>query len=160
MLKYKNAICIFEKYTHVGLILLNRFHKYFCLFNKLQFFQNNLPLMSSPIIYLSNNTQQVRNIKKHWNPNFRTQRIQEFIKIKIPNCAGNKELTPDEVRTKMKEHGLLPCKSWNENPILISCTTSIFEPYIIPKGDGKFSSTTTEVYNMSISNIRSLGNVK
>jgi len=46
----------------------------------------------------------------------------------------------------MKEHGFLPQKSWEERPAFITCTPVIFESYVAPEGDGKYSAVTKEVY--------------
>ncbi|KOX78544.1 putative 39S ribosomal protein L45, mitochondrial [Melipona quadrifasciata] len=121
MSTYKNVICIYGKYM-----------------------QNNLPLMLGRINYpVSNdNFQQVRNIKKHWNQKYRKARAQKVIKVKLPKFDENESPT-DAFRTKLKEAGLLPQRDWTERPIFISCTPSIFERYIVPEGDGKFSPLTT-----------------
>lgn len=47
------------------------------------------------------------------------------------------KLTPDERRSKMKEMGMLPPRPWTENPVFVSATSAIFEPYVPPEGDGK-----------------------
>ncbi|KAG6798513.1 39S ribosomal protein L45, mitochondrial [Apis mellifera caucasica] len=118
MSKYRSAICIFEKYT-----------------------QNNL--MLSPINNPFNNTfQQIRSIKKHFNQKYRKERGQKFIKIELPNY-NQPELGNDEIRLQMKKYGIMPQRTWNERPIYISSTPGIFESYIVPEGDGKFSPITT-----------------
>lgn len=91
-------------------------------------------------------TQFVRhNNAKHWNPKWKKLRGEKVIKIDLSNFEKNyDQLTPDEKRTKMKEKGILPQKPWMERPIYISCTAGIFEPYVPPEGDGKFSAVTTE----------------
>lgn len=50
------------------------------------------------------------------------------------------KLTPDEIRARMKEQGVLPPRPWTERPILITATGAVFEPYVPPEGDGKLSS--------------------
>ncbi|XP_003703431.1 mitochondrial ribosomal protein L45 [Megachile rotundata] len=121
MLKYKCAVCIFGRYA-----------------------QNNLPLALAPINFpLYNTTVQCRGIKKHYNQKFRKERAQKFIKIELPKYDKDGNLTRDAERTYMKKAGILPNKEWNERPLLISSTTQIFESYIVPEGDGKFSAITT-----------------
>ncbi|XP_076356505.1 mitochondrial ribosomal protein L45 [Tachypleus tridentatus] len=83
---------------------------------------------------------------KHWNPKFRKERSKKMIKVKLPDYEEmyqNKELTPDEIRAKMKEKGVAPPRPWMEKPIYISCTGSIFEPYVPPEGDGKVTIIST-----------------
>jgi len=46
----------------------------------------------------------------------------------------------------MKEHGYLPQKPWEERPTFFTCTPMIFESYVAPEGDGKYSAVTKEVY--------------
>lgn len=63
-----------------------------------------------------------------------------MIKIKLPEEERSAEdLTPEEIRSRMKERGLIKPRPWTERPIFISCTGGIFEPYVPPEGDGKFS---------------------
>lgn len=59
------------------------------------------------------------------------------------------ELTPDQIRSRMKEQGVLPPRSWMERPITISATGGVFEPYIPPEGDGKLSTLTLGVANLT-----------
>lgn len=106
--------------------------------------------MLSPINNPFNNTfQQIRSIKKHFNQKYRKERGQKFIKIELPNY-NQPELGNDEIRLQMKKYGIMPQRTWNERPIYISSTPGIFESYIVPEGDGKFSPITTTVYNIYI----------
>nr|SVE88893.1 EOG090X0DDP [Daphnia sinensis]SVE89516.1 EOG090X0DDP [Daphnia sinensis]SVE90141.1 EOG090X0DDP [Daphnia sinensis]SVE90769.1 EOG090X0DDP [Daphnia sinensis]SVE91396.1 EOG090X0DDP [Daphnia sinensis] len=82
---------------------------------------------------------------KHWDPKFKKLRKLKVQKVKLPDFREDdniSELTPDQIRSRMKEQGLLPPRSWMERPITISATGSVFEPYIPPEGDGKLSSLT------------------
>lgn len=97
----------------------------------------------------NDNFQQVRSIKKHWNQKYRKARAQKVIKVKLPKFDENENAT-DAFRTKLKEAGILPQREWTERPVFISSTPSIFERYIIPEGDGKFSTLTTPVRNIFI----------
>lgn len=89
------------------------------------------------------NIQHVRHRKsKHWNPKFKWLRKMKFIKVELPDFENKKdasEMTEEEIRSKMKEKGLLPSRPWIERPFFISCTGGIFEPYVPPEGDGKTS---------------------
>nr|CAG4649674.1 EOG090X0DDP [Scapholeberis mucronata]SVE93875.1 EOG090X0DDP [Scapholeberis mucronata] len=79
---------------------------------------------------------------KHWNPKFKKLRRLKIQEIKLPNFREESDptkLTPDQIRAKMKEQGVLPPRPWMEKPILISATSAVFEPYIPPEGDGKLS---------------------
>ncbi len=71
-----------------------------------------------------------------------------MIKVQLPDfeeLERNKNLSPEEMRTKMKEKGLAPGRPWMERPFEISSTGDIFEPYIPPEGDGKASYISKEV---------------
>ncbi|XP_013794078.1 probable 39S ribosomal protein L45, mitochondrial [Limulus polyphemus] len=84
--------------------------------------------------------------QKHWDPKFKKERSKKMIKVKLPDYEEmyqNKDLTPDEIRAKMKEKGVAPPRPWMEKPIYISCTGAIFEPYVPPEGDGKISVIST-----------------
>ncbi|XP_017886719.1 probable 39S ribosomal protein L45, mitochondrial isoform X2 [Ceratina calcarata] len=120
--RYRNSVCIFGKYM-----------------------QNNLPLMLGPINYpvVNDPSQQVRNIKKHFNPKYRKERAMKFIKIELPDFDdSNEEVVQERFRSRLKRHGILPQRNWQERPVLISSTPQIFETYVVPEGDGKFSPIT------------------
>lgn len=113
-------------------------------------FQNNL--LVTAINYPNNSTQvaQIRWINKHWNPKWKKERRQKVIKIKLPSFEDNEDEDPtkldkEQIRSRMKEHGFLPQKTWQEKPAFISSTSSIFESYVAPEGDGKYSAITKEV---------------
>lgn len=91
--------------------------------------------------------QQVRWMlsNKHWNPKWKAERRRKVIKIELPDFEGMRRkdrLTPEEMRTKLKEQGIAPDRPWNERPMVISCSGGVFEPYVPPEGDGKVSVLT------------------
>ncbi|XP_058453751.1 large ribosomal subunit protein mL45 [Malaya genurostris] len=90
--------------------------------------------------------QQVRHRRtKHWDPKWKRLRKAKFVKIDIPNLNERAEdLSQEQVKSKMKEKGLLPPRPWLERPFYISCTGGIFEPYVPPEGDGKMSAISKE----------------
>lgn len=72
----------------------------------------------------------------------------QVIKVNLPNFEDRRnddELSPEEIRSKMKEKGIQPPRPWMERPFYISCTGGIFEPYVPPEGDGKISPITVHV---------------
>ncbi|XP_015110350.1 probable 39S ribosomal protein L45, mitochondrial [Diachasma alloeum] len=105
--------------------------------------QTNTSLLSS-ISRQSIILTQIRNHNKHWNPKYKKLRAEKVIKIKLPDYQKeeDEELAAEKVRTKMKEQGLQPSRPWVERPIFISCTGAIFEEYVPPEGDGKFSAVS------------------
>ncbi|XP_034944563.1 probable 39S ribosomal protein L45, mitochondrial [Chelonus insularis] len=80
---------------------------------------------------------------KHWNPKWKKWRAAKVIKIKLPDYQKNDEtdetVLQEKMRTKLKEMGLQPNMPWIEKQTYISCTGGIFEAYVPPEGDGKFS---------------------
>lgn len=83
--------------------------------------------------------------KKHWDPKFRRERGKKFIKIELPDfdeLRENEKLSVEEMRAKLKEKGIVPHRTWDEKPICISCTGSVFDPYVPPEGDGKITLTS------------------
>ncbi|XP_046432011.1 large ribosomal subunit protein mL45 [Neodiprion pinetum] len=81
---------------------------------------------------------------KHWNPKWKKLRKEKVMKVKLPNFNQKPEdMTPEEQRSMMRERGLERPRVWNERPIYLSCTGGIFEPYVPPEGDGKFSAIST-----------------
>ncbi|KAJ8962543.1 hypothetical protein NQ318_000935 [Aromia moschata] len=58
----------------------------------------------------ASNVQIVRHRRtKHWNPKFKLLRAQKVLKVDLPNFNEKvEEMSEEEIRSKMKEHGLLP----------------------------------------------------
>ncbi len=54
-------------------------------------------------------------------------------------------MTPDQMRARMKEQGMLPPRAWMERPLMISATGGTFEAYVPPEGDGKLSALSLGV---------------
>lgn len=80
---------------------------------------------------------------KHWNPKWKRLRAKKYVKIDLPNFHEKfSELSPEEIKSKMREKGVLPPRPWMERPFFISCTGGVFEPYVPPEGDGKKSFVT------------------
>ncbi|XP_043497153.1 uncharacterized protein LOC122520899, partial [Polistes fuscatus] len=110
-------------------------------------YSNNSPVMLSPILYPQHSSNQIRHIKKHWNPKYKKERKEKVIKIDLPNYhQTDKELAKEKRRSMMKEFGIFPQKQWIERPIFISCTPNVFDSYVPPEGDGKFSTITKEAH--------------
>ncbi|XP_011633415.1 probable 39S ribosomal protein L45, mitochondrial isoform X2 [Pogonomyrmex barbatus] len=109
-----------------------------------KFLQNNLPVLVAANNYP--NFIQVAHINKHWDPRWKKERREKVIKIKLPKFDDDDDskMNKEQVRSRMKEHGFLPQKPWQEKPAYISCTSSVYEPYVVPEGDGKYSSITKE----------------
>lgn len=83
---------------------------------------------------------------KHWNPKWKQLRRAKVIPVKLPNYRErDDELTEEQVRSKLKEHGLLPPRPWVEQQFYISTTGGVFEPYVPPEGDGKISPISAQV---------------
>lgn len=84
---------------------------------------------------------------KHYDPKFRKQRREKFLKIDLPDfhkLLKESKMPPDEFRMKLKKDGKLPPRTFQERPINISNTGAIFEPFIPPEGDGRSSVVSKE----------------
>lgn len=44
---------------------------------------------------------------------------------------------------------MLPPRSWMERPVFVSATSSVFEAYVPPEGDGKLSALTLGVNSVT-----------
>lgn len=55
------------------------------------------------------------------------------------------DFSPEKLRTRYKEKGIQPMRSWIERATFINNTGAIIEPYVPPEGDGKISSLSTAV---------------
>lgn len=83
---------------------------------------------------------------KHWNPKFRAERTKKFIKVELPDfdaIRADSKLSPEEMRSHMKEQGMVPPRSWIEKPMFLSTTNMVVEPYVPPEGDGKAAFLST-----------------
>ncbi|GBO05100.1 putative 39S ribosomal protein L45, mitochondrial [Araneus ventricosus] len=88
---------------------------------------------------------QQRGKHKHFNPKFRKERGEKILKIKLPDFdeqRRDEKLSLEEIRSKMKEKGIVPPREWSEKPIFVSCTANVIDPYVPPEGDGKISVVT------------------
>ncbi|GAB1597922.1 probable 39S ribosomal protein L45, mitochondrial isoform X1 [Argonauta hians] len=97
---------------------------------------------------------------KHYNPKFRKERARKVLKIDLPDYdkyRKDKNMSPDEIRMKMKKEGKLPPRTHEERPLNISSTGSIFESYIPPEGDGKSTLISSEGAKQRISGIEKKG---
>lgn len=85
---------------------------------------------------------------KHWNPLFKKERTNKVMKIELidhefDRKRSRNEVTPEEIKEKLKKLGLQPVNPYNEKPMYISSTGSLLDPYIPPEGDGKASLIST-----------------
>lgn len=47
------------------------------------------------------------------------------------------EVTPEEMKEKLKKLGLQPASQYSEKPLYISSTGALLDAYVPPEGDGK-----------------------
>ncbi|XP_065335235.1 large ribosomal subunit protein mL45 isoform X1 [Cloeon dipterum] len=129
--------------------MLSRTVSGFCKYGN-PLYKNLTPNMCvlMPAVVSSNvQQQQIRTtINKHYNPQYRRHRGAKIIKIDLPDLTKEKddEMSPERMRSKMKEKGLQPPRPWNERNFYISNSGGVFEPYVPPEGDGKLSAVTVE----------------
>lgn len=77
---------------------------------------------------------------KHWNPKWKKLRTQKVVRVDMPDFQEKAEdMTQEEIKSRMKEKGLLPPRQWMERPFHVSSTGGVFEAYVPPEGDGKQS---------------------
>ncbi|KAJ8924419.1 hypothetical protein NQ315_007215 [Exocentrus adspersus] len=97
-------------------------------------------------------TQIVRHRKtKHWNPKWKLFRRLKVMKVDLPNYREKPEdLSEEQIRSKLKEQGLLPPRPWVERQFFIHSTGAVFEPYVPPEGDGKVSPVSKQGAMQSI----------
>ncbi|KAG7172108.1 probable 39S ribosomal protein L45, mitochondrial [Homarus americanus] len=106
------------------------------------------PLSRSYYVYKDPNYKHFRpNFafkRKHYIPKFKKARSLKVIKLDLPNLNEKsvEEMTPDEIRAKMKEKGIQPVRPWQEKPVYVASTSGTFEAYVPPEGDGKLSATS------------------
>lgn len=85
---------------------------------------------------------------RHRDPKYRRERTRKIWKIDIPDFdqmrKDDKNLTPDQIRAKLKEKGVAPPSVWNEKELYAACTLSVIDPYK-PKDDDKSSSLVDKI---------------
>lgn len=60
---------------------------------------------------------------KHWNPKYKKLRAQKYLKVDLPDLNEDFEsMSPEKIRQKMKERGLMPARPWMERQFYISAT--------------------------------------
>ena len=79
---------------------------------------------------------------KHWNPLFAKERAKRYMKIDLVDFEFDRrrqkdEVTPDEMKERMKKMGIEPTNPYQEKPFYISSTGAILDEYIPAEGDGK-----------------------
>lgn len=78
------------------------------------------------------------------------------MKVDLPNYNEKPEdFTEEQMRTRLKEQGLLPPRPWIERQFFIHSTGGVFEPYVPPEGDGKISPVSRQVRLESILRMKS-----
>ncbi|ESO10831.1 hypothetical protein HELRODRAFT_72310, partial [Helobdella robusta] len=76
---------------------------------------------------------------KHWDIKWRKLRAEKVMKMDLPDydkLRRESMMDPSEFRSKMKKEGMTPPRRFQERPIIIASTGSVFEPYVPPEGDG------------------------
>lgn len=83
---------------------------------------------------------------RHRDPKYRLERARKMWKVNLPNfdeMRDDSELSPDQIRAKLKEKGIAPPSSWNERELYSPCTITVMERYV-PPPDGEKSSSLTD----------------
>ncbi|XP_044744213.1 probable 39S ribosomal protein L45, mitochondrial [Coccinella septempunctata] len=99
------------------------------------------------LIPLTNNIKETVRFsrQKHWDPKFKWMRRAKVIKVDLPNFREDLDsISEEEVRSRLKERGILPRAPYRETSMFVSCTGGVFEPYVPPEGDGKVSPITAQ----------------
>jgi len=81
---------------------------------------------------------------KHWNRLFAKERAKRYLKIDLIDHEFERkrvrdQITPEEMKEKMKKIGIEPSVPYTEKPFYISSTGAILDAYIPAEGDGKAS---------------------
>jgi len=86
---------------------------------------------------------------KHWNPLFARERAKRYMKIDLVDFEFDRrrvrdEVTPDEMKERMKKMGIEPSTPYQEKPFYIGSTGAILDEYVPVEGDGKASLISRE----------------
>lgn len=124
---------------------------------------------------ISTTSMQVRTkywSNRHRDPKYRRERGRKmWVPLDLPDFdemrkEETEKLSPDQVRARMKERGVVPPNPWEEREVFASCTMSLMEPYEPYEADGKSSSLLDKVKaplatgTEMVKNRRSLGTIR
>ena len=90
--------------------------------------------------------------KKHiYNYEYRKGRARKVLKLNLPDFDKMRKqqkvgirLSPDEIRSELREKGIVPHRKWMEKPIYIGDSSRVIDAYVPPEGDGKASIISKE----------------
>jgi len=110
--------------------------------------RNNLVFRTASSNTFSPQSRGTRRPNRHRDERFRALRAIRNVKIDLQDFEFERrrfrdEVTPEEMREKMKKLGLNPTSPWQEKPLYISSTGNTIDPYVPPEGDGKASLIST-----------------
>lgn len=54
-------------------------------------------------------------------------------------------MSPDQMRSWFKEHGVQPSRPWDEKPFTVTSLPGVIDQYVPPEGDGKLSALNSAV---------------
>jgi hypothetical protein len=118
------------------------------------FFKQLIHLRLSQLSLNVTQIRYARNIKP-WNVGpeglWRKLRAKKVLKVDLPDFQEMRlddKLTPEQIRSRLKEKGVVPPHVYNERPIFMSCTNGILDPYVPPEGDGKMSLISQSVITL------------
>ncbi|XP_022671173.1 probable 39S ribosomal protein L45, mitochondrial isoform X2 [Varroa jacobsoni] len=78
---------------------------------------------------------------RHRDPKWKKYRANQTFRLKLPDYEEMRKdfshLSPDEIRSLMKEKGIVPGRLWIEKPVFMSCTGTVIDAFVPPEGDGK-----------------------
>jgi len=89
-----------------------------------------------------------RRPNRHRDEKYRAARADKVIKIELQDFDFERrryrdEVTPEELKEKMKKLGISPSSPYQEKPLYISSTGALIDEYVPPEGDGKASLIST-----------------
>mgnify|MGYP001022029348 CR=1 FL=1 len=84
------------------------------------------------------------NFNRHRDPKYRKERMRKVWKVDLPDFDKMRQeddrLSPDQIRSMLKEKGIVPPQPWNERELFNASTNGVIDPYVPPQGDWKSSS--------------------
>jgi len=83
------------------------------------------------------------------SPYHRKERAWKELKVELPDYEFDRrrakdQVTPEELKEKMKKAGIQPPTPYMERPVYISSMGAVIDEYVPPEGDGKASLVSTE----------------
>lgn len=102
--------------------------------------------------------------KQIYNYEYRKGRARKVLKLDLPDFDKMRRtekqlyrMSPDEIRSDLRERGIVPNRKWMEKPIYVGDSARLMDPYVPPEGDGVASLISKERVSQQFDSVKGKG---